>query len=222
VSSFVFMKVLESAPHRYDRGMRLLSLGRMERLYREIADAVAAPGRRILDIGCGTGGIALACAARGARVVGIDSNPEMLEVARSKPPPPGTPPVEWRELGVAEIEDAFEPAAFDAITAGLVLSELAPLERDYGLRIALSRLRPGGLLAAADEAVPRGWARRLLWRGVRLPLVCLTYLLTQNTTRPVADPARLVRAAGFADVRERRLGWGEMVLVTARRPQEGS
>jgi len=217
VSSFVFMKVLESAPRRYDRGMELLSLGRMERIYRAIAEAVAAPGRRILDMGCGTGGVALACAGRGAMVVGIDSNPEMLELARSKPVPAGAPPLEWLELGVAEIEDAFPPSSFDAVTASLVLSELGPLERDYALRTAWSRLKPDGQIAVADETVPVGRLPRLAWRTARLPLVCLTYLLTQTTTRALADPAALVRAAGFTAVEERRLGWGAMVLVTARR-----
>jgi len=219
LSSFVFMKVLESVPRRYDRGMAIFSRGRMELLYRAIADEVAAPGRRILDIGCGTGGVALACAARGARVVGVDSNPEMLEVARSKALPAGALPVEWRELGAAEIEDVFPEAAFDAVTASLVLSELGPLEQSYALRTAFSRLKPGGCLAVADEAVPTSRLRRILWRADRIPLVCVTFLLTQTTTRALPDPAGLVRAAAFEDIRERRHGWGEVVLVTARRPE---
>jgi ubiquinone/menaquinone biosynthesis C-methylase UbiE len=55
--SYVFMKVLESAPERYDRGMRLLTLGRLERVHRDIAAWVSA-GDRVLDLGCGTGALA--------------------------------------------------------------------------------------------------------------------------------------------------------------------
>jgi SAM-dependent methyltransferase len=45
-------------------------------------------GRRILDIGCGTGRTAAALAERyGARVWGVDPSPEMLAVARGKVPP---------------------------------------------------------------------------------------------------------------------------------------
>ena len=41
------------------------------------------PGRRVLDVGCGTGALASALAERGARVWGVDASEEMLEVARA-------------------------------------------------------------------------------------------------------------------------------------------
>ena len=50
--SYVYMKVLESSPARYDRGMRLLTLGRLERVHRDIAAQVARDDR-VLDIGNG-------------------------------------------------------------------------------------------------------------------------------------------------------------------------
>ena len=62
------MKILESAPERYDRGISMLTRGRIGEVYERIAQSVAAPGKRILDIGCGTGGVSFACAARGAMV----------------------------------------------------------------------------------------------------------------------------------------------------------
>ena len=65
MSTFVWMRVLESAPERYNAGMRLLAAGGIDEVHRRIAQRVAAPGRRVLDVGCGTGGVALACAARG-------------------------------------------------------------------------------------------------------------------------------------------------------------
>ena len=50
--SYVFMKDLESAPRRYDFGIRLLSLGRIDRVHREMAEWGASSGTRVLDIGC--------------------------------------------------------------------------------------------------------------------------------------------------------------------------
>ena len=45
-----------------------------------------APGARALDLATGTGDIAFALAARGARVVGLDVTPRMIELARAKAP----------------------------------------------------------------------------------------------------------------------------------------
>lgn len=210
MSSFVWMKVLESTPERYDRGVRMLSRGRIDDVYRRIAEIAAAPGKQIVDIGCGTGAVSLACAARGARVTGIDIDAGMLEVARGKP---GADAVEWLELGVAEIGDRFAPESLDGVVSCLAFSELSPDEQGYALEIALSRLRAGGVLVIGDEIATRPWHRVARW-----PLALATYVLTQTTTRPVADLAARVRAAGFADVEEERLWSGSFSIVHAVKP----
>jgi demethylmenaquinone methyltransferase/2-methoxy-6-polyprenyl-1,4-benzoquinol methylase len=111
------MKFLESAPERYDRGIQLLSRGRIADVYERIAALAASPGKRVLDLGCGTGGVALACAASGAHVVAVDSNAGMLEIARAKPVPHVLGgDIEWLELGIAEVEDRFGESAFGAST----------------------------------------------------------------------------------------------------------
>lgn len=222
MSSFVWMKFLESAPERYDRGIQLLSRGRIADVYEQIADFAASPGQRVLDIGCGTGGVSLACAARGARVVGIDSSAGMLEVARAKPVRRDQGgDIEWIELGLAEIEDRFGEAHFDAIVSCLVFSELSPDEQAYALDIARSRLVSGGRLVIADEALPLSRSGRLWYRMGQLPLALVTYVLTQTSTRPVERLADGIRQAGFGRVEETRL-WGDtFVLVHAVREDVG-
>lgn len=220
MSSFVYMKVLESAPLRYDRGMRLLSRGRIGALYDELAARVAAPQRRILDVGCGTGGVALACAARGADVTGIDGNAGMLEVARTRAEAAGLQArLQWLQLDAAEIEDHIAPGSLDAVTACLVLSELSPQEQAYLLRSAATCLRPGGLLLVADEVVPEGWWARLAYRLGRWGLLVLAWLLTQTSTRPLREVASRVRAAGFVNCTEQRLWGGSLLLLQARKPE---
>jgi ubiquinone/menaquinone biosynthesis C-methylase UbiE len=212
MSSFVWMKVLESAPDRYDRGIRMLSGGRIGQVYERLAELVAAPGKRVLDIGCGTGGVSLACAARGAAVTGIDIDTGMLEVARSKPVP-ASGSVDFIELGAAEVEDRFPERSLDAVVSCLAMSELSPEEQDYALRIAYSRLVPGGTIAIADETTPDDGLPRLAYRLRRLPVIAATYLLTQTATRPVEKLRERMTAAGFSQVEEQRIWSGSFVIV---------
>jgi 2-polyprenyl-3-methyl-5-hydroxy-6-metoxy-1,4-benzoquinol methylase len=214
MSSFVWMKVLESAPQRYDRGIRMLSHGRIEEVYERIAALVAAPGKRILDIGCGTGAVSHACAALGATVTGIDLDAGMLEVARGKPAPaPGS--AEFVELAATEIGDRFAERTLDAVVSCLAMSEMSSDEQEYVLRVAYSRLVPGGVIVIADESMPEGGLSRLAYRLRRLPIAAATYLLTQTTTRPVRGLRERVEAAGFRQVEEERWWSGSFLIVHA-------
>ncbi|MCB9582507.1 MAG: methyltransferase domain-containing protein [Polyangiaceae bacterium] len=216
MSSFVWMKVLESTPERYDRGVRMLSRGRIAAVYERIAEIAAAPGRRVLDVGTGTGAVALACAARGADVMAIDIDAGMLEMARQKADSRRTD-IQWKQASAAEIEDVVPERSLDAVVSCLAFSELSQDEQSYALRVARTRLVPGGVLVIADEAKPEG-ARGALHELARLPLAAATYLLTQTTTRPVKGLVERVREAGFVDVREERRWGGSFVIVEGRAP----
>ena len=73
MSSLALMRWLESAPARYDAGMRWLTLGRVGRLHAALAEAAAAtPGARVLEIGCGTGAVTARLVERGAQVTALD------------------------------------------------------------------------------------------------------------------------------------------------------
>ena len=218
MSSFVWMKILESAPERYDRGIRMLSGGRIAEVYERIASLAAAPGKRVLDIGCGTGGVTLACAARGAAVTGIDIDAGMLEVARSKRVPAGGS-AEFAQIGAAEIEDRFAERSLDAVVSCLAMSEMSPEEQDYALRAAHSCLAPGGALVIADETTPEGGISRLVYRLRRLPVAAATYLLTQTTTRPVQGLCQRIRAAGFSILSAERMWSGSFLIVHAIKAQ---
>lgn len=219
MSSYVLMKILESSPERYDRGIRMLDRGRVDSAYEAIADLAATPEARVLDIGCGTGNVSLACAARGANATGIDINAGMLEVARSKPPPIiGS--VDFVQASAAEIEDHFQPATFDSVVSCLAFSEMSADERAYALRSARRVLIPGGTIVIADEVAPGSRARRMAKRVRRLPSVVITWVLTQTTTRSLPDPAGLVRDAGFEHVKVRNRFGGDLIVVSARRPAE--
>lgn len=222
MSTYVYMKVLESSPERYDRGVRWLSGGTIEASYARIAELAAGPGCRVLDVGCGTGAVSLACAAAGAQVVGIDINTGMLEVARRKLEAAGvTSRVNLIELGAMEIEDRFPAASFDAVVSCLAFSELLEEERAYVLRTASRCLRPGGIIVVADEVVPRTLGGRLWHTLRRVPMAIVTFVLTQTSTHPVVGLPAAITGAGFEAVREERTEHDDFAVVWGRTPEKG-
>ena len=217
MSTYVLMKVLESAPSRYDRGIRLLTLGSVDRAYDRLAALVKAR-ERVLDIGCGTGALTLRAAQRGAQVKGIDVNTRMLEIAQQRADAAGlSAKIDLCEMGVAEL-DAEAAQSYDVVTSGLCFSELTPGERAYALEQTYRVLRPEGLLLLADEVVPAGIPKRLLHGLIRLPLVAITYLLTQTTTHAVRDLPEQVQAAGFVILSVCRSSLGSFVELIAQKP----
>jgi len=215
--SYVFMKVLESAPSRYDRGISLITLGGVTKAYDRLATWVN-DGWKILDIGCGTGAMTIRAAQRGARVVGIDVNSQMLEIAGERLQRMGlVESVEFREQGVAELSGEPE-AEYDAVTAGLVFSELTESERVYALRQLRRLLKPGGLLLIADETAPSAWLKNILHWMVRLPLLIITYVLTQTTTGAIRNLPEMLVAAGFV-IEDTRSNWlGDFAELVGRNP----
>lgn len=220
--SFLYMKILESTPERYDRGIRILSRGRIDEIYGMIAETVAGRGKAVLDIGCGTGNVSLACAARGSPVTGIDINSGMLEIARKKAEKAGLDKkIDFLEIGVAEMKDRFEEKSMDACVSCLAFSELSNDEQSYAISSAYSILKDDGIMIIADETVPGNAGRRVLHALTQAPVRLLAYVLTQSTTRPVDGLASKLRNAGFVGIEIKRK-WGDsFIIIKARRRESG-
>ena len=115
MSSLALMRLLESAPDRYDAGMRAITLGRVTRLHAAVAAAAAThPEMRILEIGCGTGAVTERLVDLGAQVTALDQSPEMLERAQQRLANAPRDAVRWLERTASEI-DALPEASFDAV-----------------------------------------------------------------------------------------------------------
>ncbi len=217
----VIMKWLETTPEAYDRGIQLLTLGRLSPLKQRIAtEYIQINGRsdvRILEIGCGTGSLALMMAGQGAQVTAVDASPVMLAEARRKAAGTGyLEAIDFQRLNVTELGQHFEPASFDVIVSTLVFSELPPEVGHYALLECAKLLKPGGRLLFADEMMPETTWKQLIYWAVRLPLVLLTWLLTRTGTTPLRGFSHSLAQAGFVSNQlESHLG-GSLQLLEAR------
>jgi len=216
--SYVFMKLLESAPERYDVGISLLTLGRLERLKRDIAEEFIAKGDRVLEVGCGTGGLAILCARKEAVVTGIDLSPKMLAIAQRKINRAGLAKnIKLLRVSAMDMDTTFADNSFDVIVSTLVFSELSREEIRYVLQQCRRILKTNGSLLIADEIIPRSFPGKLLWWLFRLPFTVITCIFTQTTTRPIADLDEELKQAGFNTTRQKSHLMGTLKLFQARK-----
>ena len=149
----------------YDIGTKLLGASVVRRAL--LAQADVRSSQRVLDVGCGTGTLAvmLKTAHADVRVVGLDPDELALSRARTK-----------AERAHAEIEfvrgfaDAIPQAdcSFDRVLSSLMLHHLTDDEKAATLRDVHRVLKPGGsfhlLDFTTDHTQPRGFIARLLHR----------------------------------------------------------
>ena len=154
------------APTRfYDRGVALLT---RERVWRHSLLRLLDPanGEAILDVGCGTGSLAILMKQRaaGAHVVAIDPDPEALALAKDKSEAAGVE-IEWRK-GFAR--DAVHAGVFDKVVSSLVFHQVPLAEKRAGIAAMFAAAKPGGLVCIADYARQDRWHMRQSFRFIQL------------------------------------------------------
>ena len=105
--------------------------------------APLAGTERALDAGCGTGALAYALAGRVAEVVGVDSSPALLEVARRDAPP---------NCSFLEGDVTALPFAYGEFDLSGCVRVLHHVRRPELVVAELARVtRPGGRILVADQ-----------------------------------------------------------------------
>ncbi|MDE2301691.1 MAG: class I SAM-dependent methyltransferase [Sphingomonadales bacterium] len=143
---------------RYDEGVRAYT---REAEWRPlmVARIDPQPGQLIVDIGAGTGTLAVALAQRcpGARIVACDPDPAPLAIAHARAEAAGAA-IEWRQ-GFAGDED-WPAGTVDHATCSLVLHQV-PTGEKRRLIQAMGRWTAGrGTIHIADYARQRGTMRQ--------------------------------------------------------------
>jgi ubiquinone/menaquinone biosynthesis C-methylase UbiE len=148
----------------------VLALVARERRWRAMLLDALQPrdGELIVDVGCGTGSQAIAIKTRcpGARLVGIDPDPAVLDIARAKAKAAGVE-IAWIQGFGGAVDTLAGHGAADAVISSLVLHQ-CEVSVKGDILSAMTRLgRPGARILVADYGLQRGGLMRLLFRMVQ-------------------------------------------------------
>jgi demethylmenaquinone methyltransferase / 2-methoxy-6-polyprenyl-1,4-benzoquinol methylase len=229
---------------RYDFITVALSYGQDQRWKRRVI-ALAEPrhGLRVLDLATGTGDLAFAAAARGARVVGLDITYRMIELARRKSEP-ASPKREEDEGGQGShrapkrgalqfmvgdmLALPFPAASFDIVTTGYGLRNVPDLPQ--AIEEIRRVLAPGGRVVSLDFNRPvSAWIRSAYLAYLTVVGAALGWILHRDpdTYRYIpasirhypgaAAVARMFEDRGFSGVRHYRVLGGLMAIHHATR-----
>jgi demethylmenaquinone methyltransferase/2-methoxy-6-polyprenyl-1,4-benzoquinol methylase len=212
---------------RYDAMNRLLSLG-IDAHWRRRLVAAARPADLALDIATGTGDVALALAeaAPGAHIVGLDPSAGMLAVAARKV---ATESLETRValmLGDA-LALPFSDGTFDAVTIAFGLRNIT--DRPAALAEMARVTAPGGRVAVLELVEPTGGLLAPLTRFHVHKLVPALGALLSGAREytwlsrsiaafpPPHEVVAMMRAAGLHTVEARPMTFGVVCLFVGQR-----
>lgn len=183
----------------------------------EQADLNAA--RRVLDLGCGTGSLAVRMKRHypHTSIVGIDADDVMLGRARAKAE--GARAELSFDRGFSQ-ELPYDDATFDRVVSTLFFHHLDRGQKEQTLKEVLRVLKPGGELHLADWGRPTGPVMGGLFLVVR---VTDGFGVTRDNV--TGHLAAMIGNSGFAKVREcgaMNMMFGTMRFIAATKPAGSS
>ena len=180
-----------------------------------LARAQLAGGEDVLDVGCGTGTLAVAAAkaAPGVRLTGLDADGAILERARRRAADANLD-ITFDEASATELP--YTDASFDVVLSTLFFHHLSDHAKHRAAAEVLRVLRPGGRAIVADLGRPQDPLMRV---AVRLTVQALDGVET-TALNVRGDLPSVLTAAGLREVAVRdrvRAPTGTYEVITASR-----
>ena len=192
----------------YDPIVQLLGGDKARRILLDQAEL--QPGCRLLDVGCGTGTLAILSKRLypDVGIVGIDPDPKALGRARRKASRAAVS-IQF-DKGFGD-ELPYPEANFDRVFSSFMFHHLASAEKGETLRAVRRVLKPGGTFHMLDFAGPEGGSH-----GVLSHLLHSSKRLKENSEHQVLS---LLGQAGFSEmsmVNEQAMLFGRIAYFRAR------
>lgn len=194
----------------YDLLVKGILLGKEENLRASIVDlAQLQPGEKVLDVGCGTGSLAITAklkAGASVEMYGRDAAPEMIARARQKAAKAGVA-IDF-QAGVVEAID-FPDGTFDVVLSSFMVHHLPGDLKAKAFAEIYRVLKPGGRLLVVDFEPP---PNRFLVRILPLFLTQEMMKIDNSTIPP------LLEGVGFMSVKTGNAGHRLASFVWGQKP----
>jgi ubiquinone/menaquinone biosynthesis C-methylase UbiE len=216
--SYVYMKALEKKAEKYDRGIRILTFGKLPKIKQEIAENYIQLNDKLLDIGMGTGTFTILCAKRGAQVTGIDFSEKMLKVAQENINNAGVDEkIQVIRMPIINLDKQFLDKSFDTITAILCFSELYSKEQDYALDQIFRILKDDGQFILVDEVKPKNFSKKILYFIIRIPIAFINFLKAHISTKRLKNLEEKLVGHKFTIIEQKLYLYDSLILMRLKK-----
>jgi demethylmenaquinone methyltransferase / 2-methoxy-6-polyprenyl-1,4-benzoquinol methylase len=225
--------MFNAIPRRYDLINKLVTLG-LDKKWRDLAarECLGAGPRHVLDLGCGTGDLAINIIRRARNyvaVTGLDYSPAMLDIANAKAEEAvGRGKITFTHAEAASLP--FKNEYFDTVGISFAFRNLTYRNPVVNFHLAeIHRvLARGGRLVVVESSQPQSgfirWWYHLYLKAYVFPVGWLLSgnrgayrYLTESASRFFSpDEVRdMLKATGFKEITYRPLLWGAVGLTVA-------